>query len=98
MLELEPSEDYIFDPVAAERPILFIERLCIHFEGVHAGQPFLLHESQKRIIRDVYGWKYAANGARRFTQVWLEGAAGSGKSPLLAGLGLFGLVADSEPG
>lgn len=98
MLKLKESKFYYFDEEAADRPCRFIERFCCHFEGQHAGQPFILHPVQRQIIRDVYGWKSRETGLRRFTDVWLEAAVGAGKSPLLAGLGLYGLMADGEAG
>ena len=98
MLELTECDTYRFDEEAAERPCRFIETFCKHFEGKHAGQPFKLHPVQRRIVRDVYGWKAKATGLRRFQDVYWEAAVGAGKTPLLAGLGIYGLVADGEPG
>lgn len=97
-LSLSEDADYYFDAEAGERPIRFVERYCQHYEGRFAGQPFLLHDVQKRIIRDVYGWKSRATGLRRFTDVYFEAAVGAGKSPLLAALGLYGLIGDGERG
>jgi phage terminase large subunit-like protein len=93
-----PDDRFILDEDAADRPIRFIERFCTHYEGRHAGQPFTLDPAQKRIVRDLYGWKWRETGFRRYTDCYFEGAVGSGKSPLLAGLGLYGLMADGEPG
>ena len=98
MLDIVADDEFEFDADAAERPIRFIERYMQHYEGRFAGQPFMLEPVQKQIIRDVYGWKERATGYRRFSQVWFEAAAGAGKSPLLAALGLYGLMADNEPG
>jgi phage terminase large subunit-like protein/5-methylcytosine-specific restriction endonuclease McrA len=98
MLNLVETQDYVFDAVAGERPINFIERYCKHYEGAHAGKPFILHDVQKKIVRDVYGWKRRATGFRRFNHLWMEAGVGAGKSPLMAALGLFGLMADGEPG
>lgn len=98
LLDLVDDGTWYFDADAGERPIRFIEKYCHHFEGAHAGKPFLLEPLQKRIIRDVFGWKSRTTGFRRFTQVYIEAAAGMGKSPLLAAIGLYGLMADDEPG
>ena len=97
-LTLTECDTYRFDEEAADRPCRFIEKLCQHFEGQHAGKPFILHPIQRQIVRDLYGWKHKETGFRRFTDAWLEGAIGAGKSPLLAGIGLYGLMMDGEPG
>ena len=98
MLDLVETPDYFFDEEEADRPCRFIQKFLKHFEGKFAGQPFLLHPIQKKIIRDVYGWKCRDTKFRRFTDVWLEAAVGAGKSPLMAALGLFGLACDGEQG
>jgi phage terminase large subunit-like protein len=98
MLDLTECDTYRFDAEAADRPCRFVERYCQHFEGSHAGRPFALHPMQRRIVRDLYGWRHRQTGFRRFTDAYIEGAVGAGKSPLLAGIGLYGLMADGEPG
>lgn len=98
MLELKEDDRFFFDPDAGERPIRFIEKYCRHYEGALTGEPFLLETIQKQVIRDLYGWKWRATLLRRFTDCYWEAAVGSGKSPLLAALGLYGLCFDNEPG
>lgn len=97
MLDLRETAEFYFDEEAADRPCRFIEKFCTHYEGRHAGKPFILHPVQRRIVRDIFGWKWRGTGLRRFTDVYLEGAVGCGKSPLLAAIGLYGLIADGEP-
>ncbi len=58
--------------------------------------PFNLHESQQFIVGSLFGWK-RANGRRRFRVAFIEEGKGNGKSPMVAGIGLKGLVADKEP-
>lgn len=96
MLTLAEDADFYFDPEAADRPVRFIEKYCSHGEGRHAGKPFILHPLQAQIVRDLYGWKWRSTGRRRFTDCYFEGAVGCGKSPLLAAIGLYGLMADGE--
>lgn len=97
MIEPAAGERWIFDADAAERPVRFIEKFCENYQGAHAGKPFHLHPIQKKIVRDLYGWKAKDTGLRRFTDCYFEGAVGCGKSPLLAGIGLYGLIGDREP-
>jgi phage terminase large subunit-like protein len=84
-----------FDDVAAERPILFIERFCKQSIGRWHGAPLLLFDWQKDFLRRVFGWK-RADGLRRFRVVYLEVAKKNGKSTMLAGLELELDVADGE--
>lgn len=98
MLDLQADDTFFFDADAADRPVRFIEKYLKHYVGRFAGRPFLLEPIQKKIIHDVYGWKSRATGFRRFTDVWLDGAVGCGKSPLLAAVALFGLIGDGEQG
>jgi phage terminase large subunit-like protein len=98
MLDIVEDDTYRFDADAADRPVRFVEKLCRHYEGRFAGHPFILHPVQRKLVRDIYGWKHRVTGFRRFTDVWLEASVGAGKSPLLAALGLYGLMADGEQG
>jgi hypothetical protein len=45
-----------FDVEAGERVIEFVEEYCKHYEGEWAGQPIVLEEWQKRLIRILFGW------------------------------------------
>ena len=67
-------------------------------EGQFEGIPFKLHPSQAFRLGCVFGWTLAATGARRFRRFYDEEGKGNGKSPLAAGIGLYMLTADAEPG
>jgi len=58
--------------------------------------PFRLLDFQQFIIGSVFGW-YAKDGTRRFRTAYIETGKGSGKTPMAAGVGLYGLIADDEP-
>jgi len=60
------------------------------------GAPFTLVPWQTFVVGSIFGW-YKADGFRRFRSAYVETAKGSGKTPLAAGIGLFGLVLDGEP-
>lgn len=66
-------------------------------EGKHAGRPFELEPSQKFIVGSLFGWR-GKDGARRFRTAYIEEGKGNGKTPLAAGVGLYGLAADQERG
>ena len=73
----------------------FEEILCLN-GGQFEGEPFILLDWQLFILGSLFGW-YGADGYRRFRMAYIETGKGSGKSPLAAGIGLYGLVADDEP-
>lgn len=64
--------------------------------GDFEGKPFELLPWQKFVVGSLFGW-HGVDGYRRFRVAYVETAKGSGKSPLAAGVGMKGLVADSEP-
>ena len=70
--------------------------LCLS-EGQFEGQPFILQPSQAFIVGSLFGWK-RVDGRRRFRRAYIEQGKGNGKTPLCAGIGLYGLVADGEAG
>jgi phage terminase large subunit-like protein len=59
------------------------------------GRPFQLEPYQQFIVGSLFGW-YGSDGHRRFRTSYVEMGKGSGKSPLAAGVGLYGLVLDDE--
>lgn len=98
-LERSADPDYPFEFVACEaaKAIRFFEEYLLLNGGQFEGQPFLLLPWQAFIIGSIYGWKRKGDGCRRFRVAYIETPKGSGKSPLAAGVGLKGLVADREP-
>ena len=50
---------------------------------------------QAFILGSLFGWK-GPDGFRRFRTGYIETAKGSGKSPLAAGIGLYGMTSDDE--
>ncbi len=86
-----------YDPVAGDRPVKFIEGYCRHHKGEWAGQPLILEELQRKMLRHVFGWM-RSDGTRRFRTAYVEWPRKNGKSELAGGAGLFLQVADNEPG
>lgn len=85
-----------FDPDAAQFVIDFFSILK-HSKGRWAGQQFKLEPWQQFILWVLFGWM-RQDGARRFRSSYIEVARKNGKSTLAAGIGLYLLVADGEPG
>ena len=86
-----------WDLEAANRAQEFFPAILRLSEGQFEGEPFILHPAQAFIIGSIFGWK-RADGTRRFRRAYVEQGKGNGKSPLAGGIGLYGLVADGEPG
>jgi phage terminase large subunit-like protein len=85
-----------YDDDAACYVLEFFQRFLCLSEGENAGQPFVLQPWQQFILISLFGWKTVADGFRRFRTAYVEIGKGNGKSPLAAGIGLYGLVADKE--
>ncbi len=94
-LETAHQRGLIWDQQAADRAIGFFEDVLKLNGGDYEGKPFLLAPWQAFIVGSLYGW-YTQDGFRRFRVVYIETGKGSGKSPLVAGVGLYGLVSDGE--
>ncbi len=91
------NDGYWFDESAATHIIDFFSEFLIFYEGAFDGQPFNLTPNQIFIVGSIFGWK-RSDGFRRFRTAYVEQAKGQGKSPISAGIGLYGLVFDDEPG
>jgi phage terminase large subunit-like protein len=88
---------YWFDPNAAARVFDYFRVVLKHNDGKFADQGFELHPSQMFIVGSIFGWK-RMDGTRRFRRAYLEIGKGNGKTPVAAGLGLYAMAADGEPG
>lgn len=95
--DLKRTDGIRFDLDAAERAIGFFETVLKLSDGQFDGKPFTLHPSQAFIIGSLFGWK-RADGTRRFHRAYIEQGKGNGKTPLSAGIALYGLVGCGESG
>lgn len=91
-----PARGLVWRPdVASDEWIgFFRDVLCLN-GGDYEGVPFELLGWQAFVIGSLGGW-FGDDGYRRFRVAYIETAKGSGKSPLAAGIGMKGLVADRE--
>lgn len=96
-IDLKNPEIY-FDFDAMNRVFKFFEKYLKLSEGQFEGKDFELHLSQKFIVGSLFGWKLKRNGYRRFNRAYIEMGKGNGKSPLAAGIGLYAMLSDNEPG
>ena len=96
--EIEHPGKHIFDEKKAERPIEFIERFCKHSKGEWAGHAIKLELFQKAYISALFGFIDKDTGLRRFRETLFMVGRKNGKSTLLAGIALYMLIGDHEPG
>src|SRR5512139_2470424 len=85
-----------FDQDAAEHVLKFFTILR-HSKGEWAGRLIELEPWQQFLLWTLFGWK-RADGTRRFRTAYIEVARKNGKSTMGAGIGLYLLAADGEPG
>lgn len=88
-----------FDRDAAELAVNFFPDHLIHVKGDLArdSEPFKLAVWQKCIIANLFGWR-RPDGTRRFREAFVMVARKNGKTTLCAGICLFMLFCDGEPG
>ena len=91
------SFEFYFDQEAADRAIEFFGFLH-HSKGIWAGQPIVLELWQCFVVGSIFGWKHKKTKLRRFRTTYTSVARKNGKSTMMAGIGLYGLLADGEAG
>lgn len=96
-LEEGRSRGLFFDLEKALRAIGFFSDVLRLNGGEFEGKSYELLDWQAFIVGCLFGW-IGPDGFRRFRSGYVETGKGSGKSPLAAGIGLYGMMADSEPG
>jgi phage terminase large subunit-like protein len=87
-----------FHEAAADHIIEFFEgvlRLPDTLDDDGDPIPFLLTPANTFIVGSLFGWKMP-DGYRRFREGYVEEGKGNAKTPLAAGIGLYGLVMDGE--
>lgn len=93
------GEPWWFSEADADIAIDFFEtvlRLPDVLDAAGEPRPFILHNPLDFIIGSLMGWM-RPEGYRRFREAYIEMGKGNAKTPLLAGLGLFGLTMTSQP-
>ena len=87
----------VWDVLAANRALGFFSDVLKFSGGGYEGLPFVLLPWQTFIVGSLFGWK-TADGYRRYRTGYIETGKGSGKSPIAAGIGLYGMMSDGEAG
>jgi phage terminase large subunit-like protein len=88
---------HYFDPWHADDVCDFIEKLP-HWEGQWKTETIFLEPAQVFILTTIFGWRRREDGGRRFSMVYIEMARKGAKSTLTAGVSLYCLTCENEPG
>lgn len=86
---------FFFDREKAAWAISYFREVLHLNGGEFEGVPYEPLSWQGFIIGSLFGW-VNAEGYRRFRVAFVEAGKGCGKSPLAAGVALYGLTADGE--
>jgi len=92
------ADDYYFDEDTALAAIEFFHKKIVHIKGAKTGEPFILEVWEQAIIANLFGWKSKETGFRRYQECFIEVGRKNGKTPLAAGILLYLLFEDGEPG
>lgn len=93
---------FYFDKGTADTVCRFIEDNIHHVKGEMGGQLYKLAPHEKKIVSDLFGWKYTTpyNGVnlRRYRDAFIFLPRKNSKSTLCSALALASLFLDNEPG
>ncbi len=95
---IEQGLDYYFEPGRARHVLEFFQDWLRHSKGRFAGEAFTLLDWQAELLAELFGWLRVSDDSRRYRVAYISTAKKSGKSTLLAGIGLYLLVMDAENG
>jgi len=87
-----------FEVALARRAIAFFHDMLVFVEGERAGEPFDLEPWQAAIVGNLFGWIDVTTGHRRFREAFVFVGRKNGKTALAAGIALYLLLCDGEPG
>jgi len=94
------AEDCVFSQELAQRALDFFPECLHHVKGtkfVQAGEPFRLTPWEEAATANIFGW-VRPDGTRRYRTVFLYIPKKNGKTTWGAGVVLYVLVGDDEPG
>lgn len=93
----EQAGDCVYDPEAGDHVVDFFENVLTHVKGHMAKHPFILAPWLKTMTRNLFGWK-RPDGTRRYRKCLLYVPRKNAKSVYMAGIALYMLAFDDEPG
>ena len=97
ILQPDPTAEFVYSPKRALHAVEFIEGYCRHSKGSAGGKPFIMEVWQRAFVACIFGW-IDDSGFRQYQEALMIVGKKNGKSTLAAGIGLYMMVADGEPG
>jgi phage terminase large subunit-like protein len=95
----DAPKHFWFDEVKAYGALQFFEDHLHHVKGPLAGAPFVLEPWEKSIVANIFGWRDSSNhDLRRYREIFILVPRKNGKTSLSAGIILFVITCDGEPG
>lgn len=94
----EQGLEFYFNERRGSHAVRFFEKFLCHSKGKFAGKPFTLLPWQRTMLEELFGWVKIDSDLRRYRMAYISTAKKSGKSTILAGIGLYLLMADGEQG
>ena len=95
-LDAQDEKPWSYSLATADRAVRFFEEVLTLSDGSLEGRPFTLLPWQQFLVRNIYGWLNDKDNMRRFRKAYIETGKGSGKSPLVAGMGIRSICGDDE--
>lgn len=92
------ARGFKFDRTTATRACMFFPLVCRHSIGEWDGERFTLTPTQMFCSWNIFGWKVADTGYRRFARAYVSTARKSGKTTWLSGVALYAETADGADG
>jgi len=89
--------DYTFNEDRARIACWFFHQCLKHVKGAKAGTALLLEPWQRAIVGNLFGW-YRRDGTRRYREAFVFVPRKNGKTTLAAGIMLYMMFMDGEPG
>ena len=89
--------DFTFDPIESEKVVRFFHEYLQHVEGTKSGDSFTLEPWQVDFVVTLLAWK-RKDGTRRYRETFVGIPRKNGKTSLAAGLAIYLLVCEAEPG
>lgn len=96
-LDFLDRDDLFFDAAEADRAIAFAQQFQ-HVKGQWDSDYIILVPWQQFIMGSLFGWKVVETGLRLFRSAYVQIPRKNAKSTLASIIGLYGLIADGEPG
>lgn len=90
------SGKYYYDEDSANLPIRFIEKNFTFYQGPKSGEPVVLSDWQRKVIREIFGIKKKSNNKRLFTEAYIQIPRGNAKTFLISSLALYFLMMENS--